>query len=101
MAAGKEALFLFGDQTFDVEPHLPGLLDASNSNPVLRDFLLKAYNALRKQTFVLEKQVRETLPRFTSIEDVLLFKRHASSPRCVPFEMALLCLYQLASFIQL
>jgi hypothetical protein len=101
MAARKETLFLFGDQTFDVEPFLPGILDASNGNTVLRDFLEKAYQALRTQIFELPKQVCETLPRFTGVEDVLLHRRSVGAPRCVPLDMALTCLYQLASFIHL
>ncbi|KAF7546534.1 hypothetical protein G7Z17_g8371 [Cylindrodendrum hubeiense] len=95
----QETLYLFGDQTFDVEPHLPKLLDAKNSNVILRDFLDRVYDALRVQIFQLPKNVREELPRFTNIEDVLLWKRTEGSIRCVPLDMAMTCMYQLASFI--
>lgn len=95
----QETLYLFGDQTFDVEPHLPKLLDASNNNVVLRDFLEMAYNAIRVQIFKLPKDVREELPRFTSIEDVLLWKQSQGANRCVPLDMATTCIYQLGSFI--
>ncbi|KAI1142789.1 polyketide synthase [Hypoxylon sp. FL0543] len=95
----QETLYLFGDQTFDVEPHLHKLLDASNSNVILGDFLEKAYNALRVQIFQLPKHVREKLPRFTTIEDVLLWKQPKGGIRCVPLDMAVTCMYQLGSFI--
>ncbi|KAI1412620.1 polyketide synthase [Hypoxylon sp. FL1857] len=95
----QETLYLFGDQTFDVEPHLHKLLDASNSNVILRDFLEKAYNAIRVRIFQLPKHVREDLPRFTSIEDVLLWKQSKGGIRCVPLDMAITCMYQLGSFI--
>ncbi|KAK2614402.1 hypothetical protein N8I77_001234 [Diaporthe amygdali] len=95
----QETLYLFGDQTFDVEPHLHKLLDAKNSNVVLKDFLDKAYEALRMQIFRLPKQVREGLPRFTSIEDVLLWKEPEGSSHCVPLDMAVTSVYQLGSFI--
>ncbi|KAI0123643.1 polyketide synthase [Xylariales sp. AK1849] len=95
----QETLYLFGDQTFDVEPHLHGLLDAKNSNVVLREFLEKAYNAIRLQMFQLPRHVREELPRFTSIEDVLLWKQSKGGSRCVPLDMAMTCMYQLGSFI--
>ncbi len=95
----QEILYLFGDQTFDVEPHLHKLLEAKNSNVVLNGFLEKAYDAIRVQMFEVPKHVREDLPRFTSIEDMLLWKRSEGSPRCVPLDMALACLYQLGSFI--
>ena len=92
-------LYLFGDQTFDVEPHLHKLLVAKNTNVVLKDFLDKTYDALRLQIFQLPKAVREELPRFTGIEDVLLWKRSDGSSCCVPLDMAITCMYQLGSFL--
>ncbi len=97
--AQQETLYLFGDQTFDVQPHLRKLLDARQGNVVLADFLDRAYEAIRAQIFELPKEVRDELPRFSSIEDVLLWKRVDGSPRCVPLDMATTCLYQLGSFI--
>ncbi|KAI0405958.1 polyketide synthase [Xylaria palmicola] len=95
----QKTLYLFGDQTFDVEPHLPKLLDVGNSSVVLRDFLDKAYDAIRLQIFRLPANVRGELPRFTNIEDVLLWKQPKGHSRCVPLDMAMTCLYQLGSFI--
>lgn len=92
-------LYLFGDQTFDVEPHLHKLLAARNTNAVLRDFLDKAYDTIRSQIFHLPKDVRHELPSFTDIEDLLLWKPSEDSTCCVPLDMALTCLYQLGSFI--
>jgi hypothetical protein len=94
----QETLYLFGDQTFDVEPHLHRLLDAKNSDVVLSDFLDKAYHAICVQIFQLPKHARDDLPRFTSVEDLLLSKVSERGPRCVPLDMAMTCLYQLGSF---
>ncbi|KAI0517278.1 polyketide synthase [Xylaria bambusicola] len=95
----QKTLYLFGDQTFDVEPHMAQLLSAGNSNVVLRDFLDKAYKSIRLQIFQLPENVYGELPRFTSIEDVLLWKQSKERSRCVPLDMAMACLYQLGSFI--
>lgn len=95
----RQSFYLFGDQTFDVEPHLHTLLDARHNNPVLRDFLDKVYNTLRLRTFRIPPASREEWPTFTAIEDVLLWKPSECTTRCVPWEMALTCIYQLSSFI--
>ena len=93
----QHKLYLFGDQTFDVQPHLKGLL-CHRDNPVLEDFLLKAYDALRKELYMLPAEIREDLPRFTSIDDLLLWKNDGK--RCIALDMALTCLYQLGTFIR-
>ncbi|KAI8631121.1 polyketide synthase [Xylariaceae sp. FL1651] len=97
--AHQKILYLFGDQTFDVELHMPKLLDAGSNGVLLRDFLDRAYNAIRLQISRLPANLRGELPRFTSVEDVLLWKQPKEQVRCVPLDMARTCLYQLASFI--
>ena len=94
-----KTLFLFGDQTFDVKPHLRQPLDASNNNVDLKSFLENAHGALRNHIFQLPKHERDGLPRFTSIEDVLLWKEFKENSCCVPLHMAIICIYQLGSFI--
>ncbi|GAW18496.1 hypothetical protein ANO14919_079720 [Xylariales sp. No.14919] len=95
----QKMLYLFGDQTFDVEPHMPKLLDAGNTSVVLRNFLDSVYDVLRLHIFQLPVNVRGELPRFTGIEDVMLWKQPKERSRCVPLDMAMTCLYQLGSFI--
>jgi hypothetical protein len=90
-------LYVFGDQTYDVQPRLKELL-GHRDNPVLQDFLGKAYAAIRVQLFTLSHETREALPRFTSVDDLLLWKNDGSP--CLPLDMALTCLYQLAVFMR-
>lgn len=90
-------LYLFGDQTYDIQPHLEPLL-SDRDNPVLDAFLEKAYDAVRAEIFKLPEQVRENLPRFTSLEDLLLWKKGGQG--YVPLDMAITCMYQLGFFIR-
>lgn len=90
-------LHLFGDQTFDIQPRLRDLLQA-RSNPVLEDFLVKAYDVVRTEVYSLPPNVREDLPRFTSLEDLVLWNQ--AGKRCVPLDMAVTTMYQLGVFIR-
>lgn len=89
-------LYLFGDQTFDLQPHLKDLLQ-NRKNPVLEDFLTKAYNALRAEIHELPLQAREDLPRFTCVDDMILWNQNGR--RFIPLDMAITSLYQLGMFI--
>lgn len=94
--SGPQKLYLFGDQTYEVQPHLKDLL-RYRTNPVLDDFLVKAYDVIRNHIYELPIQVRDDLPRFTCVDDLLLMK--PTSTRCIPLDMAITCLYQLGVFI--
>ncbi|KAM0214770.1 hypothetical protein ACHAQD_008669 [Fusarium lateritium] len=89
-------LYLFGDQTFEIQPHLKNLLQ-KRDNLFLQEFLGQAYNAIRADLFRLPYSVRKDLPRFTCPEDLLLWDQ--SGRRCVALDMAMTTLYQLGSFI--
>ncbi|KAI4192426.1 MAG: hypothetical protein LQ346_004317 [Caloplaca aetnensis] len=95
--ANPMTLYLFGDQTFDVKPHLADLIQ-HRDNPVLEDFLLKAYDAIRTEIYSLPCEVRENLPRFTCVDDIIW--RKPDVKRCVPLDMAVTCMYQLGTFIR-
>ena len=95
--AGHLNLYLFGDQTYDIQPSLKDLLRYRH-NPVLEDFFVKAYNAIRTEIYSLPYEVRNDLPRFTCLEDIILRKR--GGKRCVPLDMAVTCMYQLGAFIR-
>ncbi|OCK75289.1 ketoacyl-synt-domain-containing protein [Lepidopterella palustris CBS 459.81] len=94
--AGHLKLYLFGDQTYDLQPHLKDLL-RNRHNPVLEDFLVKAYDAVRTELYKLPQQVRDDLPRFTCLDDLVLWNQ--SGKRCIPLDMAVTCMYQLGVFI--
>jgi Starter unit:ACP transacylase in aflatoxin biosynthesis len=90
-------LYLFGDQTFDVQPHLKDLL-RYRDNPVVEDFLGKAYGAIRLEIYQLPREIRDDLPRYTCLDDILSRKPGAAG--CVPLDMAVTCMYQLGLFIR-
>lgn len=90
-------LYLFGDQTFDIQPRLKDLL-RHRSNPVVEDFLVKAYEVVRTEIYELAPPVRDDLPRFTCLDDLVLWKHDGR--RCVPLDMAVTCMYQLGIFIR-
>jgi hypothetical protein len=96
--AGQMKLYLFGDQTFDVEPHLTSLL-AARDDLFLHAFLRGAYNACRSEIYTLPAVVREDLPRFTCLEDLASWKRSESGARCIALDMAITTLWQLGTFI--
>ncbi|KAF5021129.1 hypothetical protein F66182_6829 [Fusarium sp. NRRL 66182] len=89
-------LYLFGDQTFDIQPHLQHLLQRRD-NLFLQEFLAQAYNAIRIELYRLPHSVRKDLARFTCQEDLLLWDQ--SGKRCVALDMAMTTLYQLGAFI--
>ncbi|XXG97472.1 hypothetical protein Hte_003774 [Hypoxylon texense] len=94
--AAQLNLYLFGDQTYDIQPHVKDLL-RHRHNPVLEDFLVKTYHAIRTEIYRLSPQVRDDLPRFTCLDDLVLWK--PDGKRCIPLDMAITCMYQLGVFI--
>ena len=90
-------LYLFGDQRYDIQPDLKDLL-RYRQNPVLEDFLVKAFDTIRKGIYTLPYNIRETLPRFTCLEDLVSLKQ--GGKRCIPLEMAVTCMYPLGVFIR-
>jgi hypothetical protein len=103
MAPNEVTLYLFGDQTYDVGPHLKELLLGSRyNNALVNDFLCRGYDAVRAELHRLPFQDRDCLPRFTCVDDLVLWASRCpdESHRCVPLGMALTCMYQLALFIK-
>jgi hypothetical protein len=90
-------LYLFGDQTFEIQPHLKTLFQ-KRDNLFLQDFLNKAYHAVRVELFKVPYSIRKDLPRFTCPEDLLLWDQ--SGQRCIALDMTMTTLYQLATFIR-
>ncbi|KAK4122076.1 ketoacyl-synt-domain-containing protein [Parathielavia appendiculata] len=89
-------LYLFGDQTFDIQPHLRDLL-GKRHNPIVQSFLVKAYDAVRAEIYQVPRPLRDDMPRFTCLEDLILYDH--GSKRCLPLDMAVTSLYQLGVFL--
>lgn len=89
---------IFGDQTCDLRSHMKDLFRIRD-NPAVEDFLVKAYNAVRKEIYKLPPEVRDDLPRFTGINDLILYNQGCGR-RCVALDTAVTCIYQLATFIK-
>ena len=103
MAPKEVTLYLFGDQTYDVGPQLKELLLSSRqSNSLVNDFFRRSYDAIRAELYRLPPQERDALPRLTCVEDLVLWATRSSDERqhCMPLNMALTCMYQLAEFIR-
>lgn len=90
-------LFIFGDQTLDVQPCLRGLAQHRH-NPVLEDFFTKTYQVLRTEIDQLPHNVKVGLPRFTCIDDIIF--RPPGSKSCIALDMAMTTFYQLGVFIR-
>ncbi|KAL2020283.1 hypothetical protein VTK56DRAFT_8607 [Thermocarpiscus australiensis] len=88
---------IFGDQTCDLRRHMKDLFQIRD-NPAVEDFLVKAYNAVRKEIYKLPPDVRDHLPRFTGVNDLILYDQ-GSGRRCVAIDTVVTCIYQLAMFI--
>lgn len=96
--ADQLKLCIFGDQTFDLKPHWKELF-LIRDNPAVEDFLVKAYNAVRKEIFKLPLEVRQEIPRFTCLNDLIL-SNQSGTRRCIAIDTAVSCIYQLATFIR-
>lgn len=90
-------LFLFGDQTYNPQPYLREMM-RNRHNPALENFLSKSYDAIREELYSLPHEVRADMPRFTCLDDLILWKQDGQ--QCIPLDMALTCMYQLGAFIR-
>jgi hypothetical protein len=97
MAHQMTQVYLFGDQTHDVNAKLRSLL-LSKNNPTLTSFFERVYFALRTEIGHLPLRERESFPRFSSIFDLL--SRQRESALNPALEGALTCAYQLGYFIR-
>lgn len=91
-------LYLFGDQTFDIGPHLPILLEARD-DVFLQAFLRGAYSTIRSEIYTLSPATRQDLPRFTCLEDLASWNKDGNGTRCIALDMAMTTLWQLGTFI--
>ncbi|GIJ99615.1 type I iterative polyketide synthase [Aspergillus viridinutans] len=95
--AQHHRIYLFGDQTYDVDAPLRELLH--HSDPILTSFFERALQVLRHEVGQLPSELRHEFPRFSSIADLISRRRDT---RLHPsLEMALVLIYQLGSFIRI
>ncbi|KJZ69255.1 hypothetical protein HIM_11358 [Hirsutella minnesotensis 3608] len=95
--ANQVKLYLFGDQTYDIQPNLKTLL-LSKSNPVLDAFLSKALDAIQLEIDALRHALPHNVPRFTTVYELVLWNQ-TTEKRCIALDMAVTCLYHLATFM--
>ena len=90
-------LYVFGDQTYNVQiKDLRSLIHNGNADPIVVEFLERARRELRNGLCQLSPEDRRHAPSFTHTTDFLLWKKG----HCVPIDMAILCVYQLGSFMR-
>jgi naphtho-gamma-pyrone polyketide synthase len=90
-------VYVFGDQTSEFDSGLRRLIQIKN-NSFVTSFFERCFYALRHEIAQLPPSDRKTLPRFTSIVD-LLARYRVSWPNPA-LESALTTIYQLGSFIR-
>lgn len=91
-------ILLFGDQTGDYGKIFRQLLHIKE-NTVLTSFFEKAYSALRDEVSQQPRVVRDQIPGFSSIADLVTRYAESTAPRSNPLESALTCISQIACFI--
>ncbi|KAF2168849.1 hypothetical protein M409DRAFT_20864 [Zasmidium cellare ATCC 36951] len=93
---GPHRVYLFGDQTFDIEDSLRSLLRCNDTLVV--HFFQDAYRAIRREIGRLPPHARDVFPRFSSVAD-LLSRRQTGFVH--PAVEQFLCLsHSLATFIR-
>lgn len=93
----KVRVLLFGDQSGDIIPALRQLISVKD-NPLIVSFFEKVYVALRDEV-AKHPRAEHELPGFTSVGN-LLWRYSESGARSPEIENALICIYQIASFLR-
>ena len=91
-------ILIFGDQTGDYGKIFSQLMHIKE-NTVLTSFFEKAYSALRDEVSQQPRVVRDQIPGFSSIADLLARYSESTAARSNPLESALTCISQIACFI--
>ena len=92
-------ILLFGDQTEDSIALLQNL-GQSKDNIFLKAFLDKAYFVLREEVSQQPSSVKDCIPKFNSIPDLLARYSEPIASKYNGLESALTCISQLANFIR-
>ena len=97
--ADKLAFLLFGDQSLDTYGFLAGFYREGNQGILAKAFLDQAGDALKKEVESLGRLDRARLPTFQTLRQ-LNEKYHAQSIKHPGLDGALLCISQLAHYIE-
>ena len=89
-------IYLFGDQTFNTEQSLRTLL--CSNHVLLIDFFEQASQTLRREIGRLPSHVRDHLPRFSSIADIITRSRDGQASPALA--QALCVIHAFACFIE-
>lgn len=94
----KMPVVFFGDQIADLNESLRRVHQSKDGTVLVQSFLESSASALREEVGALPRVLRDRIPSFTSIFD--LVERHVRSGAPNPaLENALLCVCHLANFI--
>lgn len=97
--ADKLAFLLFGDQSTDTHGFLAEFFRQPNRGILSNAFLEQVSHALRREIEALPKLERAKLPKFQSLQ-TLNERYHAQSLKHPGLDGALLCVSQLAHYIE-
>jgi hypothetical protein len=97
--AGPMAFLLFGDQSLDIHDSLSDFYRRPSNGVLSKSFLERACTALQEEVDRLPNIDRLRIPTFSSIQD-LNEKYHAASQKNSAMDGALLCITQLALYIE-
>lgn len=99
MSSVKCCVVLFGDQITDLPAAFRRINHRKDKNALLGSFLDKVKAALREEVGRQPRAIRDDVPTFTSVFD-LVERFHANGVSNPAVTAALLCVAQLATFIE-
>lgn len=97
--ADQMALLLFGDQSLIIHDCLVDFFTGPNRGILCQSFLERTVSALQDELGRLSNVDRRRIPTFTSIQE-LNERYHAGTAKNAGLESALLCITQLALYLQ-
>ena len=92
-------VLLFGDQTGDYSTVFRNISHVKDQIP-FRDFLSKAYLALREEVSLQPDSIQKNIPTFNSIIDLVRRYAEPTSPKSNALDSALTTISQLACFFR-
>lgn len=92
-------ILLFGDQVIERHAYLRSQLLGGRTSPILGSFFHRVNLALRREISQLSPLEAKNIPAFSTIDE-LLDRTHSEAALHVGVETALLCISQLAHYIE-
>ncbi|KAI1357960.1 polyketide synthase [Xylaria arbuscula] len=96
--ASQISFLLFGDQSLDTHGFLADFLRRGNPSILSREFLKRAGDALKEEIENLSRVERRHIPTFRTLSQ-LNERYHGQKVKCPGIDSALLCIVQLAHYI--